>query len=371
MSGRIQQRIVQALEKRAEEGLLRQLIQTPAPVDFSSNDYLGLARSESLHHRTLEILETVPVKNGSTGSRLLTGNSRQVELLEQDIAAFHGSEAALLFNSGYTANLAVFSTLPRKEDVIFYDEFCHASIREGIRLSAAKSVKFKHNDLADLEQKLRKNQLPAFAVTESVFSMDGDAPDLPRFLALRDMYSFFAAVDEAHSIGLLGEMGAGADLRVITYGKAPGVHGAAVLCTQPVKNYLINFARSLIYTTALAPHSLAAIQAVYTLLPGMNAERDAVQHNKNHFVKLISSSVQQKITTGPGAICTVRCPGNEAVTRASAHLKDKGLDVRPVKSPTVKAGAERLRICFHAYNTQQEIALLAETLNELCRNEFL
>ncbi|MFN3916312.1 MAG: aminotransferase class I/II-fold pyridoxal phosphate-dependent enzyme [Flavobacteriales bacterium] len=368
MSERINKRLAELLEKRKSDELFRKLTTFNGGVDFSSNDYLGLARSKKLHQLTTGYLERLTIKNGSTGSRLLTGNSPFAEEIEEEITRFYGAESTLLFNSGYAANMAIFSTLPQKSDVLFYDEYCHASIREGIRLSAAKTQKFKHNDLNDLLRRVKREQGNVMVSTETVFSMDGDSPDMEKLFQLKSENDFYLFLDEAHSAGLLHQDNSKADVRLITFGKAFGIHGAAVLCSKLVRDYLINFSRPLIYTTSLSPHSLAAIKAAFSLMPELDEERKKVQKLKNQFQEGLGSELKNRIISGPGAICTLIWPGNSEVTAASEFLKTKNLDVRAVKSPTVKTGSERLRICFHTFNTPQEVNLLIESIKELCQN---
>ena len=256
----------QKLQKREANNALRKL---PVPndlIDFASNDYLGFAQSEAIFNHTHEYLLENNIKiNGATGSRLISGNHKLYQITEDCIAHFHQSEAALVFNSGYDANLGFFSSVPQRNDVILFDELCHASIRDGIQMSHAKSYKFQHNDVADLERLLQKlsteSHQPStfFIVTESVFSMDGDSPNLPELVKISEQYNGYLVIDEAHALGVFGEQGEGLVqslglqdhifARIMTFGKGLGCHGAAILGSAELKNYLVNFARSFIYTT--------------------------------------------------------------------------------------------------------------------------
>ena len=274
------------LQVREEQGLLRKLSLPNNLIDFSSNDYLGFARSPELHELILTELETVNCKletlSGSTGSRLLTGNSQYTEELETFIAYYHKAEAGLIFNSGYTANVGLISSIAQKGDIIFYDELSHASIYDGVRLSKAESFPFRHNDLNHLEERLkffqnaRKENSNSYIIVESVYSMDGDFAPLIELVSLCEDYNVNLIVDEAHATGIFGEKGEGKVVelgleekvfsRVHTFGKALGCHGAIVLGSETLRNYLINFSRLFIYTTALPIHTLASIKSAYKLL---------------------------------------------------------------------------------------------------------
>ena len=275
------------LNERLNKNALRELKLPGNTIDFCSNDYLGIVHNNLLKDKIPEELKT-----GSTGSRLLAGNYTLIEKVENQIAIFHKAEAALIFNSGYDANIGVLSCIPQKGDTILYDQFCHASIRDGIRLSFAQSFSFAHNDMNEFEKKLKA--IPAnigrkiFVVTESVFSMDGDFCCLNDIIVLCKKFNAHLIIDEAHATGVIGEKGEGLVqkenmqdeifCRIYTYGKACGVHGAAVVGSKKLKNYLINFARSFIYTTALPEHAVAAINASYQTFPFLQNERN---HLKN------------------------------------------------------------------------------------------
>ena len=266
------------LEIRMQNNALRQLPLTQEFIDFASNDYLGLSQSDIIFNTVHQFLiENGIIQNGATGSRLLSGNHKVYQKAEDYIAQFHQSESALIFNSGYDANVGFFSSLPQKGDLILYDELCHASIRDGIQLSNAKAYKFIHNDFEDLERLILRNQnTTIYIVTESVFSMDGDAPNLEELVQLSEKQGCFLVIDEAHALGVYGDKGEGlvqmlnlqeqVFARIMTFGKGLGCHGAVVLGSQNLKQYLVNFARSFIYTTGLSPHSVATILIAYQFL---------------------------------------------------------------------------------------------------------
>ncbi|MFA7445538.1 MAG: pyridoxal phosphate-dependent aminotransferase family protein [Flavobacteriaceae bacterium] len=350
------------LLQRQQNSSLRKLPKSNNLIDFSSNDYLGLARSETLFRQVHEFSEKQNlIRNGATGSRLLSGNFELYEQVENYLATFHEAETALIFNSGYAANLGFFGSISDRNSVVLYDELSHASIRDGIRLSGAKAYKFRHNDLEDLNQKLQlfsRENRDIFVVTESVFSMDGDTPDMPKLTEICLKHNAFLVIDEAHALGVFGEKGEGlvqhlglhnqVFARIMTFGKALGCHGAAIIGSSELKDYLINFSRSFIYTTALSPHSVAAILLAYQYLEKAKPEREKLQQNIELFNRLFH-------TTDFSAIKSILVSGNENVKQKALQLQQSGYDVKPILSPTVAQGQERLRFCLHSYNTEAEI----------------
>ncbi|WP_317133566.1 aminotransferase class I/II-fold pyridoxal phosphate-dependent enzyme [Antarcticibacterium flavum] len=297
------------LEGRKELDALRQLMPPPVLIDFFSNDYLGLAKCKKIYDHSLEIMkENSCFLNGSTGSRLLSGNHFLFAMAEALIARFHNAEAALLFNSGYDANLGLLSSIAQRGDIILYDESSHASIRDGISMGVAKAFKFRHNDVNHLLQLIEKYQAGSyegeiFVVTESVFSMDGDKPDLIKIADLTNKLHCRLIVDEAHATGVLGKNGEGlvhqlglqekVFARIVTFGKALGAHGAAILGSKELQDYLVNFSRSFIYTTGLPPHSVATIIAAYSMLPGNDNYRllhDNIKYFRQEVKKTIWKS---------------------------------------------------------------------------------
>ena len=370
------------LNERKGVNAFRQLRLPDGKVDFCSNDYLGIATNGLIEKAAAAIAVAAKPPgakaslskewpHGSTGSRLLAGNYPLLEEAEKALAAFHAAPAALIFNSGYDANLGVLSCIPQRGDTILYDQLSHASIRDGMRLSFAKAHSFAHNDCADLEKKLQA--APAggtlFVVTESVFSMDGDLAPLQEITALCDRYNAHLIVDEAHATGVIGPKGEGlvqqlgledkCFARIHTFGKAVGCHGAVVAGSSLLRDYLINFSRSFIYTTALPPASIQAINTAYALLPGLQAERAKLQQLIKKFQQ---ASLKYTRLDSPTPIQVVIVPGNEEVKRVATSLQDAGLDVRPILYPTVPRDSERLRIVLHAFNTEQELDQLIALL---------
>ncbi|GAA3760197.1 pyridoxal phosphate-dependent aminotransferase family protein [Flavobacterium ginsengiterrae] len=367
----------QKLVKRVQNNSLRKLPVFNNLIDFSSNDYIGFSKSESIFKLThTYLLENEIFQNGATGSRLISGNHSLYQIAEDFISQFHDAESALIFNSGYDANLGFFSAVPQRNDVILYDELSHASIRDGITMSNAKSYKFNHNDFEDLEHLILKfPDTNIYIVTETVFSMDGDSPNLEELVLLSEKYNCYLVVDEAHTLGVFGEKGEGLTqylnlhsrifARIMTFGKGLGCHGAVVLGSPGLKEYLINFARSFIYTTGLSPHSVATILTAYQQL---EIEKDAIQKLRENIIFFN----QQKNLLGlkpifvrsKSAIQSAIVQGNENVKKLAQQLQDKGFDVKPILSPTVPEGQERLRFCIHSYNSEDEIRQILELLRD-------
>ncbi len=372
------------LEQRKAENSLRFLPkENTNKIDFSSNDYLGYAKDELLFEETHLLAKKIGLKNGATGSRLLSGNSEFYEKVEKEIANFHHSESALLYNSGYVANIGFFSCVPQRGDIVFYDELIHASIRDALMMSFAKSVKFKHNDTKDLERLIQKYQShhkgDFYIVTESVFSMDGDSPDFNTLIETKNKYKAFLVIDEAHALGVFGEKGEGliqslgleneVFTRIMTYGKALGGHGASILGSQKLKDYLINFSRSFIYTTALSPHSVAHIKVAYDFL----SQHKNIRQLKDNIVyfnqKIQKSSYSISFQKSNSAIQTLLISGNERVKQIAQSLQKKGFDIKPILSPTVPKGKERLRITLHADNSLTEFDTFFNILNGISLTE--
>ena len=379
----------QKLQHREAHNALRSLPESNSLIDFASNDYIGFAKSETIFEQTHQLLVNQNIKvNGATGSRLLSGNHQLYQQTEDFIAQFHQTETALIFNSGYDANIGFFSSVPQRNDVILYDELCHASIRDGIQMSNAKSFKFHHNDFEDLEKLLQRHsiqlpasssQLPAFyIVTESVFSMDGDCPNLEQLVQVSEKYNGYLVIDEAHALGVFGspEASGGEGVvqslglqnkvfaRIMTFGKGLGCHGAAILGSAKLKSYLVNFARSFIYTTGLSPHSVATILQAYKHL---EEHKDAITQLKSNIIffnqEKMHLGLKPMFIYSKSAIQCAIIPGNQRVKNIADQLKQNGFDVRPILSPTVPEGQERLRFCLHSYNSENEITNVLELLS--------
>lgn len=356
------------LDKRLEDNALRKLGSQSALIDFASNDYLGFSESKVIFEKTHELLLQKGISsNGATGSRLLSGNHTLYTDAEEMLCEFHESEAALIFNSGYDANIGFFGSVPQRGEIVLYDELCHASIRDGLLLSNAKSIKFTHNDCEHLQELIERfSGNTIYIVTETVFSMDGDCPPIEEIVKIAEKNNCFLIVDEAHALGVMGEKGQGllqslnlhnrVFARVVTFGKALGCHGAAVLGSNQLTQYLVNFARSFIYTTGLSPHSVATIMVGYNQLANDSKSLENLRSNIIYFN-------QQKKLLGLTPLfvrsySSIQCAiiqGNENVKNLANLFQESGFDVKAILSPTVPAGQERLRFCVHSFNTKLQI----------------
>ncbi len=357
------------LEKRKEDNAFRVLKAQNQGVDFSSNDYLGFSKSEEIYHKTLALLNDKNIKNnGATGSRLLTGNHPLFLEAELQLANFHHAESALICNSGYDANIGLISAVAQRGDYIFYDEYIHASLRDGIQLSNAKAYKFNHNNLADLEIKIERidsKSSTIYIVTESIFSMDGDSPDLKELVNLAKRYSAFLIIDEAHGTGVFAKHGAGLirqlnlenDIfaRIHTFGKAIGCHGAAILGCERLTEYLINYSRSFIYSTALSPYSIANIIVAYQTLEKTNSIEKLIRNISYFKDQIFVNGLASIFRKSDSQIQCCIISGNERVKKIAKILFEGGFDVKPILSPTVSKDEERLRFCIHSYNSFGEI----------------
>ena len=362
------------LSDRQQTGSYRTLKPENKLVDFCSNDYLGFARSSTLKSKVDDEVATHFNLNGSTGSRLITGNLTYTEKLEQEIATLFSSEAGLLFNSGYDANVGLLSSLPQHGDTIITDELIHASVIDGARLSHANRYTFKHNDLASLEDKLQNAKGMIYIVVESVYSMDGDTPPLAEILSLTEKYNANLIVDEAHAVGLyqtgiVTQSGLQDKVfaRIVTFGKALGCHGAIVLGSNLLREYLINFARSFIYTTAAPFHQLACIKVACSFLSNSAEQIAALRYNIDLFKhKLqISPAGPYLLIESDSSIQCILLKSNQKAIDTATYLQDNGFDIRAIMSPTVPQGSERIRICIHSFNTVDQISQLANEINHL------
>jgi len=369
----IHDKLNQKLDERKAVLLHRVLQVNDGLADFCSNDYLSFARSENIKERVKKYASEHHHFSGSTGSRRISGNTTFAEELEKELASFHNAEAGLLYNSGYDANVGLFSSIAQKGDTIICDELIHASIIDGCRLSNANRYKFAHNDLEDLEAKLKQAKGTTFIAVESVYSMDGDMAPLKEIVALSKKYNAHLIVDEAHATGVFGKNGRGlvneAELeeevfaRVHTFGKAIGCHGAVVLGSEVLRDYLINFSRSFIFTTAMPFHSLITIKSAYDELLIMD---NSYLHSLiSHFKKGLVLSEDVYLIESRSAVQCLVVPGNERVREIAHQLQLKGFDVRAILSPSVPAGKERLRICLHMHNTIEQVDGLKHSLKEL------
>jgi len=377
-------KLQQKLNIRKENNSFRKLGKHQHLIDFTSNDYLGFSNSKNIYAKTNRFLIDHNLEhNGATGSRLLSGNHSLYQMIENTLCTFHNSEAALVYNSGYNANLGIFSCVPQRNDIILYDEHIHASIRDGIRMSLAKSFKFKHNNLIHLETLLKRFQsnYEIYISTESVFSMNGNSPNLVALSNLAKTYNAKVIVDEAHAVGIFGKNGCGLlqelgiekqiFARVITFGKALGSHGAAILGSSLLKAYLINFSRSFIYTTGMSPHAIATTLMAYQELKITKTINQLKQNIHFFKTKIKALNLQKKFQSNNSTVHCCMITGNNRVKTIAKKIEQQGFDVKPILSPTVPRNSERIRFCIHAYNSKKEmttVLLLLKTAIENGKN---
>lgn len=354
--------LISSIQKRKDQDAFRELLRDEGKVDFYSNDYLGLSKWR----------DEIQASSGSTGSRLISGNSARTEEIEKSLAHFFGMESSLIFNSGYDANLGLLSSVPQKGDTVIYDEYVHASIRDGIKLGNAQSFSFEHNNLESLSKKIDLAKGSIYVVVETIYSMDGDFAHLEKIAEICEKHGAYLIVDEAHSGGLYDTEGAGLcseqdinDLifaKVVTFGKAYGSHGAVVLGSVELRDYLINFARSFIYTTALSPHAQERIAQVVSKAAGLNDERLQLSKNIEFFKNEMRNS-QFELIQSESAIQSLMVPGNLQSKELANKIWNAGYAVKAILHPTIPEGKERLRICLHSFNSTQEISELLKIIN--------
>jgi 8-amino-7-oxononanoate synthase len=376
MSQAIEQYIHSKLQQRKAGNNFRSLTVSNSLIDFYSNDYLGFARDKELKKRVEKEIASHPHSFiGSTGSRLLSGNNKYVESLEEFLAEFHQSEAALIFNSGFDANYGLLSTLPYRGDTIIYDELIHASLHDGIRNSRATSVSFSHNNLDELRNKLQSASGLKYVVVESVYSMDGDLAPLKEIAALCEEYDAGLIVDEAHATGTQGRYGEGRVMeeipkanvlaRIHTFSKALGANGAVILCSNDLRQFLINYCRPFIFSTALPFHSLAAVKVAYDFQKETDSRRSYLLSLIQLFKQQVKAKEGLQLIASDTPIQSLMASGNQNVKDYALQIQQIGFDVRPILYPTVPKGKERIRICLHSFNTEEEVAGLAKAINAL------
>ncbi|HCL57193.1 MAG TPA: 8-amino-7-oxononanoate synthase [Spirochaetia bacterium] len=339
-------------------------------LNLSSNDYLGIAVDEEFHK---EFYQPMGDENridcfglGSSSSRLLSGNSFLYDQLEKELALWYKKESALVFNSGYHANLGILPALTGKDDVVFSDKENHASLIDGLKLSEGEFFRFPHLDYDKLEEILKKKRnlyKKAVIVSESVFSMDGDRADLKRLAELKEKYDCMLYIDEAHAAGVLGETGQGQseedgvsgkiDILVGTFGKALAGVGAYAVMDEIVKDMLVNTMRPFIFTTALSPVQLYWSLTVVKKIPFMKEQRN---HLKK-ISKLLRTGLAERgfQTGGDSQIIPVFIGENEKAVKKSEALQKEGLLLFPIRPPTVPAGTARIRISLGAFLSEQEM----------------
>ncbi|KAK2814503.1 hypothetical protein FQN49_008163 [Arthroderma sp. PD_2] len=393
----LQRSLKDALKKREAKGTLRSLKVVPTgAVDFSSNDFLSLSTNPSFRSRFLSNLarasSSLPL--ASTGSRLLDGNSLYSEQLEEQIANFHNAPSGLIFNSGFDANSGVFACIPQLGDVIIYDELIHASVHDGMRLSRArKRAAFIHNSVEDFERVLEAELIEdplllagrrnVFVALESIYSMDGDFGPIREVLDVLEKKlphgNGHVMVDEAHATGVFGTHGAGVVqqlgvedrilIRLHTFGKALASNGAIVLCSPLVREYLINYARPLIFTSALGMPSLAAVRTAYELMEeGYTRKLQLHLQDLIHFFREKLMQLSSADTSILEAKHSPTSPIFSLQTKYPRELskvcQDAGLMVRAIMPPTVKVGTQRVRVCLHSGNDMDQVLQLTRVIEK-------
>ncbi|ORZ30359.1 pyridoxal phosphate-dependent transferase [Catenaria anguillulae PL171] len=363
----------------------------PATHDFASNDYMGLARA-------LSTATPSQHPHGSTGSRLLSGHSPLATTVEHSLAALHSSPAALLFNSGYVANLSVFSALASPGDLLLLDELVHASVWDAARMAvgrwamrgnpeAVQVRTFKHGNVSDMcraigEYRAANAKGAVMVAVEAIYSMDGTVVPLREMVdAVGRWEDVWFIVDEAHSSGVVGEAGTGVVkalgleteervlVRVHTFGKAVGCHGAVAFCSNDVREYLLNYARPLIYSTMMAPAAVQAISDSYAYLVKHHAQLSSNLSAIIAHFRSTASSYSLPLVPSSTHIQGILIPGNQRVVRIARELLNRGMYTLPIRSPTVAPGAERIRICLHAYNSMVAVDDLCLAVKDLLLSE--
>jgi 8-amino-7-oxononanoate synthase len=371
-----------ALEKRALEHRLRTLISLEPSLDksviniegrkylnFSSNDYLGLSTHPAVVQRSKDYLEKFGASSSS--SRLITGTLSIHEQLEKKLSDTFGYESALIFNSGFQANLSILSALADRNSVIFIDKKCHNSLIQGTILSRATIKRYHHNNYEHLEELISAAQTSSYnrkiIVSETVFSMDGDRCDMDALIHIANKYNALFYSDDAHALGVLGTQGLGlnygkkaVDIGIGTFGKSCGGFGAFVGCSKQMKEYLINFASGFIYSTALPPSVIGALDAAIELIPSMENERRHLFNLLDYIITDLKHTFD--IGNSESQILPIIIGDESKVIKFSNYLQDNGLWVSSIRPPTVEEGASRIRITLSARHTKEHVQQLVKVM---------
>lgn len=375
-----QQRIDSALVQQQEKGLFRrrqayerhqgreiQFAGRPY-LNFSSNDYLGLSQHPALIAAWQQGAAQWGV--GSTSSGHITGYSQEHQLFEQELAAWLGFDRALLFISGYSANQAVISALGQKADLLVADKLCHASMQEAAMQSSAQFKRFQHNDISALQHLLTPRVTgETLLMTEGIFSMDGDRAPLTELANQARQAGAWLMVDDAHGIGVAGDEGRGScqaqqikpHILVVTFGKAFGVSGAAVLCHVTIADYLLQYARHLIYSTMMPAAQASTLRAALQVVRQADDLRARLQSNIRRFCDGASALPFQRLPSD-SAIQPLIIGDNQAALTMAARLREQGIWLTAIRPPTVPQGSARLRITLSAAHSDEDIERLLEAL---------
>ncbi len=371
------------LDRRIERQQLRQLrsmaplngvevsINGRAMLNFSSNDYLGLSMHPLLQDRSIEFIHKYG--SGSTASRLICGNYDFFDHVEKKLAALKQVEAALVLASGFQANISAIPALADRDSLILSDGLNHNSLIQGCRLACCKVIVYSHNDVSHLQQQLEKNADKGFSrvfiVTESVFSMDGDKADLGPLVALAEAFNAFLIVDDAHATGVFGHQGMGltcghnVDLVIGTFGKAGGSYGAYLACSGKIRDFLVNCCSGLIYSTALPPSVIGAIDAALELIPLMDDERAIIKKNAADLRCELHDMGWQTGQSSTQIIPLIIGKASDALA-VSRWLEENGILITAIRPPAVPEGESRVRISLSALHTRSHIDRLIDVLRK-------
>jgi len=346
-------------------------------INFSSNNYLGLAGDPALKKAACDAIEKYGCS--STASRLMCGNLALNEELEKRIAEFKRTEAALIFSSGYMANIGAISALMGRQDIIFADKYNHASLVDGCILSRAKLIRYPHKDIKKLEQVLNNTGKYGrrLIVTDSVFSMDGDIAPLPEIIELANTYGCMVMIDDAHATGVLGKTGRGSaeyfgipeedvDIHMGTFGKALGSFGAYVAGSRKLKELLINRARSFIFTTALPPSVIGSVIAAISILETDNTRIKILNKNAGYFRSQLRKEGFNILNTETHIIPLIIGENNKAI-QFSKFLMQNGIFAVPIRPPTVPPYTARIRFSVTAAHSKEELGYTIEIIKKACK----
>ncbi|MDC1105723.1 8-amino-7-oxononanoate synthase [Prolixibacteraceae bacterium] len=371
----MKQRIIQEIEQLKQKDNLRELtLSDTSTLSLSTNDYMGITQNKQLYDDFTLKTKIKPLSMGSCSSRLLTGNQEAMEQLEEQLKGLYQRESALLYNSGYHANIGILPALTTKRDLIISDQFVHASIIDGIQLSASKSWRFRHQNYDQLERYLTKhrtNYEQVVIVVESLYSMDGDFADLSRLVDLKKRYNCTLYVDEAHTFGAIGEKGLGLaeqldiiskiDFIVGTFGKAIASQGAFLICDEVYRTWMIQKSRSLIYTTVLPEITTLWNLHVIDFLAKQAATRKHLSNLAKDFAEKLG--IKQDSYIIPYIVIS-----NRKAIELSNFLKTKSITSLPIRVPTVPKGTARLRFSLTADMRIEQLDKVVEAIRTFEQN---
>ncbi|MEI6242284.1 MAG: 8-amino-7-oxononanoate synthase [Chlamydiota bacterium] len=350
------------------------IVDGKSAIDFTSNNYLGLAGHPTLKKRAEEFLNLYGT--GSASSRLISGNLDCYDAIEKKIALLKKTEAALIFSSGYQANCSVLPTLADRHSLLLLDRLCHSSLAQGAKLSGGSVVRFRHNDTSHLHQLLKKhtskkNYSRILIISESIFSMDGDGAPIDELIQLAEKFHCLLYLDEAHATGVLGHNGMGLSvgrkglhITMGTFSKALGSYGAYVACSSSLKDYLVNFCKGFIYTTALPPPVLGSMDAALDLIPSMDQERKMLQKQSAKLRKILQD---QGWNTGASSsqIIPIITKQEETTLDLCENLLKKQIYTVAIRPPSVPKGQCRIRFSLTTLHTEEHLSHLIRTMEEL------